>query len=96
MAANKGRDETPTRLKHTNGAVSVVPAYKAERLVAAGLFTKVTASSSTGYSAQRVGDLKAEIERRNADRDPESQLSSEGNKADLVAVLEADDASAGE
>jgi hypothetical protein len=33
------RDETPTRLTHVNGANVVVPAYRAEELVAAGLFT---------------------------------------------------------
>jgi len=33
------RDETPTRLKHVNGASVTVPAYKAEGLVAGGLFS---------------------------------------------------------
>lgn len=33
------RDETPTRLKHVNGASVTVPAYRAESLVAGGLFT---------------------------------------------------------
>lgn len=36
------RDETPTRLTHVNGATVRVPAYKADRLVADGLFTKST------------------------------------------------------
>ena len=34
------RDETPTRLSHVNGGTVVVPAYKAEALVAGGLFSK--------------------------------------------------------
>lgn len=34
------RDETPTRLTHANGGTVVVPAYKAEGLVAGGLFSK--------------------------------------------------------
>lgn len=33
------RDETPTRITHTNGATAVVPAYRAEELIATGLFT---------------------------------------------------------
>ena len=37
------RDETPTRLKHTNGATVVVPAYKVDGLVAGGLFAKASA-----------------------------------------------------
>ena len=37
------KDETPTRLKHINGATVVVPAYRVDQLVADGLFTKQTA-----------------------------------------------------
>lgn len=47
---------------------------------------------ATGYDSQKVGDLKAEITRRNANRgDDDAQLSTDGKKADLVATLEADD-----
>lgn len=37
------RDETPTRLKHVNGAAVVVPAYKVDGLVAGGMFSKPAA-----------------------------------------------------
>lgn len=50
-------------------------------------------TGSKSYSAMKVDELKAEIEARNVDRDPEGDryLSADGKKADLVAVLEADD-----
>lgn len=44
-----------------------------------------------GYEAMKVADLKAEIERRNADRPADDQLSTKGRHADLVATLVADD-----
>lgn len=41
MAAKQDKqDETPTRLTHINGGKVVVPAHKADGLVAGGLFTK--------------------------------------------------------
>lgn len=47
MAKNEEkRDETPTRLTHVNGATVSVPAYKAESLLAGGLFAKPQARSS--------------------------------------------------
>ena len=49
-----------------------------------------------GYAAMKVDELKAEIESRNGDRDEDGLLSTEGKKADLVATLEADDASKSE
>ena len=52
-------------------------------------------ADATGYQAHKVDELKAEIARRNADRDESDQLSADGKKADLVAVLEADDAASG-
>ena len=52
-----------------------------------------------GYQAMKVADLRAELERRNADRDEDAQITVEGtgkNGAvlgkDIVAALEADDA----
>jgi hypothetical protein len=54
-----------------------------------------TESSDTTYSSMKVDDLKAEIESRNDGRDEADQLSTEGKKADLIAVLEADDADNG-
>lgn len=44
-----------------------------------------------GYEAATVAALKAEIERRNHDRDEDDQISTQGNKPDLIAALEADD-----
>lgn len=49
-----------------------------------------------GYAAMKVDELKAEIESRNENRDEDGLLSAEGKKADLVATLEADDASKSE
>lgn len=50
--------------------------------------------TTKGYADLKVDELKAVIERRNEGRDADSLLSTEGKKADLVAVLEADDAAA--
>ena len=47
---------------------------------------------TSGYGDHKVGELKTEIARRNASRPEADALSAEGNKAALVAVLEADDA----
>lgn len=81
-----------TTLKHINGSTVRVDSAKAERLVDSGLFTgDVKRSQPEGYAAMKVADLKAEIERRNDGRDEDDLLSVEGKKADLVAVLEADD-----
>lgn len=49
-----------------------------------------------GYSAMKVADLRAEIDRRNDGRDEADLLSTDGKKADLVAALEADDAATAE
>jgi hypothetical protein len=43
-------DETPTRLKHENGATVVVPAHKAEGLLRGGTFTKATARKTAASS----------------------------------------------
>lgn len=58
-----------------------------------------SSSEDSGYAGMKVADLKAELERRNADRDEESQIEVEGtgkNGAvlgkDIAAALEADDA----
>lgn len=48
-------------------------------------------SKADGYGDWKVADLKAEIERRNSDRDEDSQIPSDGKKAELVEALEADD-----
>lgn len=44
-----------------------------------------------GYSGQKVAELRAEIDQRNEGRDEDDMLSVEGNKADLIATLVADD-----
>lgn len=48
-------------------------------------------SEPNSYAAMRVADLKAEIDKRNQDREEADLLPAEGKKADLIAVLEADD-----
>lgn len=54
-------------------------------------FQPENSSDAEGYDSFKVADLKAEIERRNEGREDADLLSLEGNKADLVATLEADD-----
>lgn len=56
-------------------------------------------AAADGYASMKVADLKAELERRNADRDEDAQITVEGtgkNGAvlgkDIAAALEADDA----
>lgn len=51
----------------------------------------VADSELTGYDAMTVKALEAEADRRNEDRDDDAKLSKTGNKADLVATLQADD-----
>lgn len=51
------------------------------------------APAKTGYDALTIADLKAEIEKRNAVLDQDAQIPTSGNKPDLVAALEANDAS---
>ena len=48
-------------------------------------------SGGEGYEAMKVAELRAEIERRNADRDEADQVPTDGKKADLVAALQLDD-----
>lgn len=50
-------------------------------------------SSGTDYSKSKKADLEAEIDKRNADRDEDSQIVPDepGNKPELIAALEADD-----
>lgn len=50
-------------------------------------------SNDSGYESLTKAELTAEIEKRNAARDPdgEAYLSTQGNKPDLIAALEADD-----
>lgn len=55
-----------------------------------------TGGDDKGYASLKVADLKAEIEKRNDGREDDAKLSTEGNKGDLVAALEADDAKTGD
>jgi hypothetical protein len=49
------------------------------------------AQEGKSYDGLKVAELKAEIESRNEGRDEADVLSTDGKKADLIAVLEADD-----
>lgn len=57
----------------------------------AGGFENPGKATAEGYGSQKVAELKAEIARRNEGRDEADHLDGSGNKADLVALLEADD-----
>lgn len=52
-------------------------------------------SGSSGYSSMKKAELEQEVEDRNAERAPESQIEVGGNGTvkDLIAALEADDES---
>lgn len=52
-------------------------------------------SSESDYSAFTVPELREEIEDRNSGRDDDGLIPSDGLKADLVKVLEEDDAANG-
>lgn len=84
------------RLRHSGGAYVGVPASKVDRLLSAGFSLDddtdgQAASSPEGYEAMTVDELKDEIRARNEDRDDDARLPLTGTKAELVAVLEADD-----
>lgn len=90
---------------HTYAAGEVVPAEVAKRITnpkawgsGAGEDEADPESSGSGnsYAGLKVDELKAEIESRNVDREDDAKLSTEGKKADLIAVLEADDQAAGD
>ena len=53
------------------------------------------ADAGSVYDAFTVADLRDEIRGRNEGREPDQRVSLDGNKADLVAALEADDAAQG-
>jgi hypothetical protein len=74
-----------------NGVTVVTSEENAKRL--GSVFVPEGARKAEGYAAMKVADLKAEIESRNEGRDEDDLLSVEGRKDDLVASLEADDAS---
>lgn len=86
-----------TKLTAPNGALVEVSEEKGKRLLKQGYKPRGAASDSTSpHASKKVADLKAEIDRRNEGRDEADLLSVEGNKADLVATLDADDAASGD
>jgi hypothetical protein len=52
--------------------------------------------ADSSYNAQKVAELREEIDRRNVDRDPDGDMyitvAADAKKTELVAALEADDA----
>lgn len=52
------------------------------------------AAQAADYESLKVPELRATIEKRNEDRDEADKLSTEGLKADLIAILTAADAEA--
>lgn len=50
------------------------------------------ANGDSGYDAMTVAALKAEVASRNEARDEADHIPGNGNKSDLVAALQADDA----
>lgn len=79
------------RLRNPGTQVVVnVDADTAERLVSEG-WKPADEAAAGGYAAMKVADLRAEIERRNEGREEADRLPDDGRKADLIAILEADD-----
>lgn len=85
------------RLKHTTtGVVVNVRDDKAARMAGRDWQPEgaaTTASDDGGYSSMKVDELRAAIASRNEGRDEADLIPSDGKKADLIAALEADDAS---
>ena len=82
------------KLETLHGVTVNVADEKVDRLLATGGYRRPSAKKdpADGYASQSKADLVAEIEKRNAGREAGEALAKVGNKADLVAVLEADDA----
>jgi hypothetical protein len=82
------------RLRNASGVVVTVDDAKVARL---GIGWEPVGDSSSsgsqaeGYEALTVDELKDEIRARNENRDDDTRLALTGNKAELVAALEADD-----
>lgn len=85
-----------TKMIAPNGATVNVSEEKAGRLLALGFKApgdKQAADSKSPYASMKVDELRTEIESRNEGREEADLLPLEGKKADLVATLDADDAS---
>ena len=79
------------RLRHPGTRVVVnVDEGPAEQMRRDG-YRPADTSARDGYASMKVADLRAEIARRNAGREEVDRLPDDGRKADLIAVLEADD-----
>lgn len=61
------------------------------RLLGGGAFDTSDGNGGGGEAPKTVADLTAEIKRRNEGRDASNRISLEGNKADLILALQADD-----
>lgn len=80
------------RLRNVNSGVVVsVSDETAGRLDSEWAPVDADAESGSGYGDQKVADLKAEIAQRNEGREEADLIPGDGNKADLIAALEADD-----
>lgn len=84
---------------HVFGPDDEVPAWAAQAITNPKAWADPTGTEegtspgprAAAYRGMKISDLRAEIDRRNADRAEEAKLPAEGTKADLAAVLEADD-----
>ena len=74
------------------GAPTVLEAGSEAPKWADGILGEHLFAVAQGYADQKVSDLRSEIDRRNESREDDAKIPSDGNKADLVAALEADDA----
>ena len=98
----------PKGEQHTFGPDSTLPDWARKAITNPSAWDGDDAAEPSGgdgadgdgpvdYSKMRVEDLQKEIDRRNADRSEDGQIEvgGKGNKPDLVAALEADDAASG-
>lgn len=80
-----------SRFKNVStGAIFSVDDSKDHRYGGPG-YTDPNAPEPTPYDDLKAADLKAEIDERNDGREDDAKMSSQGSKADLIALLVADD-----
>jgi hypothetical protein len=88
------------RLKSPTGVVVNVDDAKAKRLLSTGYKPAKDEQKTSGkpdaptspHASKKVDELRQEIAERNADREDDAKIPSEGNKPDLIEALDADDA----
>ncbi|MCW2758065.1 MAG: hypothetical protein JWO46_1811 [Nocardioidaceae bacterium] len=69
-----------------------VPDWAKDLVHSDDLVAEAQSDEKSGYAAQKVDELKAEIEKRNEVREDDALITPQGTtKADLIAALEADD-----